>query len=143
MPVLMALLGQKVEMPSRDMYCYHLRTSKLDWEGRTQLFVVDPQIEFYKASKLSKEDYLFYSTTQIDQPGKYFMSFIEKFELQGEICVPNAIPCGPIPEFSMLPDNHIYAMGSRAQWDDCLDIGSCIKRLINYGGQAPKVKTAI
>lgn len=130
LPKLTTMMGLKYEFPVRDMWCYHVRTN-WDMEGATHIRIADPHIEPYKVTKVTDIDYVFYSTQQIVQPGRYFMGLLgDKFELIGEIQFDEATPCGPIPELPEMITADISLMGSRAIWDDCMDIGSNIKRLI-------------
>ena len=55
---------------------------------------------------------------------------LKDFKLIGEIHYPQATPCGPIPNFPEVEAADISCIGSRAAWDDCMDIGTCIKRLV-------------
>jgi len=118
------------ELLSKDLYCYHVRTDSLDFEGATHLFVVDPEIEFYKVTMLNRLNYIFFANKQIEFPGRCFMSYIKRYELIAETSVERAICCGPIPQITELDDADIVCIGKSAVWDDCLDISSSIKRLI-------------
>jgi len=118
------------ELKAKDVYCYHVRTDCLDFEGATHLFVADPEIEFFKASMINKQNYIFYAQKKIEQPGQYFMGFMKRFELIAETSVPESICCGHIPAISDIDDADITCVGSSAVWDDCLDVGSCIKRIL-------------
>jgi hypothetical protein len=121
-----------VDLPSRDLYFYHVRTSDLDFEGATQLLVVDPETEFHKAIMLNRLNYVFQSCAQIEYPGQYFMGFMKNFELVAETMIERAISCGPTPKIDELDTADIMCLGSSA-WDDCLDVGSSIKRLLKFG----------
>ena len=120
-----------LDLPSRDLYCYHIRTDCLDFEGATQLLVADPEIQFHKVAMLNKANYVFYSCNPITQPGQYFFNFMQRFDLVAETAVEKAICCGDIPDVSeVLSTNGIECIGKSAVWDDALDVGSCIKRLL-------------
>lgn len=133
LPALLGLLGIRLDLPGRDIYCYHIRTKQLDFEGGTQLLVADPEIDFHTATMLNKENYLFYSCKSIEYPGRYFMNFMKEFDLIGETSVKDSVCCGPIPSIPEVGAAKIRCMGSSAVWDDCLDVGSCIKRLLKMG----------
>ena len=77
---------------------------------------------------------MFFANGRINHPGRFFMQMIKDFDLIGETSVEKAIPCGDIPKLDALEDNDIKCAGSAAVWDDALDIGSCIKRLIGFKG---------
>lgn len=129
-----AMLGickHDIKLPALDTWYYHLRTEDLDLDNSDITYVIDPHIEFYKVTRLDAINYLFQSHKQIEQPGNYFIPFINKFDLIGETMIEESVPCGPIPNISLFEDLDIVNIGSLATWDDCLDTGSCIKRLIN------------
>lgn len=131
LPQLLETIGVNYNLPSRDLWCYHIETDKLDLEHNTHVRVVDEAIDFFKVTQASKTTYVFHSTKQIIQPGRFFMSIIPgEFKLIAEVQIKNAIPCGEIPFIKELSDNHINCLGSLACWDDCLDVGSCIVRLV-------------
>lgn len=127
---LLPMVGITADLPSRDLWCYHLLTDCLDFEGATSLFVVDQSIEFFKATNIGPNSYVFYSTKEIVQPGRYFMALMKRFELTGETRLERAIPRGPIPQFEALKNANITCLGRNAVWDDCMDVGTCIKRLL-------------
>jgi hypothetical protein len=116
-------------LPSLDMWCYHIRSDTIDLEGATNAFIVDAAIDFYQASKVGNTDYIFYANAEVAQPGTMFMSIVEKFDLINETMIPKAIACGEIPRLEVLDSGGIINAGSGV-WDDCLDIGSSIKRLL-------------
>lgn len=120
------LMSINIALDSADVWYYHLRTDCLDFEGATNMLVVDDAIDFHKVVKLDEINYIFMSKSRILYPGQYFMAFMKKFDLVGEVCVKRAIPCGIVPD--QLTD--VVCIGKTAAWDDCLDIGSCIKRLL-------------
>ena len=132
MDALLELMGEHFPCPCGDTWYYHLRTKSLDLEGATHIYVADPEIEFYKATKLTDVDYLFYAKKQIKMPGSYFNAWIDKFDLVAETNVDKAVPHGPIPDLPAVKDADITCMGRSAVWDDCLDVGSCIKRLLKF-----------
>jgi hypothetical protein len=129
---LLGMMGVKANLESQDQWCYHIRTKDLDFEGADHLLVVDREIEFFKASKINQTNYVLYATQQIQMPGRYFMAFMKDFELVGEVKVPAAIACGgpADQDFPQVAARNIECLGSLATWDDCLDVGSCIKRLV-------------
>lgn len=129
--VLLNTMGIRCDLPSRDLWCYHVDTEKLDFEKNTHIRIVDNHIEFFKSTQVSKTIFIFSSTSQIVQPAKYLMSLIPgKFELKAEVELKNAIPCGPIPNISEVAEADIMCVGSLACHDDCQDIGSSILKLV-------------
>ena len=119
-----------LELPSKDIYYYHIRTNDIDFEGATKLLVVDSEIDFHEAVMLNKENYIFKSCKRIEYPGRYFMQFMKKFELIAETSIEKSVCCGPIPNIPELKAANIVCIGKSAVWDDCLDLGSVCKRLI-------------
>jgi len=138
--VITGWLGKETKLPVSDVWCYHLKTDKLDFEGANGLLVCDPEIEgIYYANKISNDNYILYSNKKIEYPGQLFHSLVGDFVLIGEINIPEAMPRGDKPKpasfsdgylMAMLEDNGVTPVGSCAEWDDCLDIGSVIKKLI-------------
>ena len=129
---LLKWVGIDYDLKAKDVHCFHMRTDALDFEGATKLFVVDQEIDFYEVVMLDRLNYVFHAHKPIDMPGKYFMKFIKRFDLVAETKIEGAIQCGPIPEIPELDDVNIIRVGSSV-WDDCLDVGSSIKRLIKAG----------
>lgn len=130
-PVLSEWMDLGIAVPGRDEYFYHIATDQLNFEGATTLHVVDPEIDFYKVRQLNKTNFIFHSCTKIEYPGRYLMTWLPKFELVAETVIEKSICCGPdMHDIQELKDADVACMGSHAAWDDCLDIGSCIKRLI-------------
>ena len=116
-------------LPSLDLWCYHVRSETIDLEGATNVFIVDKAIEFYQVSKVGNIDYIFYAISEVQHPAVDFMSIIDKFDLVNETMIPKGIQCGSIPKIEMLKDGGIINVGSGV-WDDCLDIGSVLLRLL-------------
>ncbi len=136
LPALMKYMGlDYIDFKTKGLYAYHLRTKDLDFEGASHVLVADPEILFHKATKIDNTNYVFFSTVDIERPGQYFMDWMKNFELIAGTMIENAIACGPIPEVEELKNANITCIGKQAVWDDCLDIGSCIKRLINMANK--------
>jgi len=133
-------MGLSLDLPTKTEYYYHVVTNKLDFEGATTLHVVDPEIEFFKVRMLNKTNYIFHALNQIQYPGRYLQVFMPEFELIGETSIEGAICCGSMPnmptvlqpDIAKLKAEDVVCMGSTAVHDDCLDVGSCIRRLIKY-----------
>lgn len=133
LPVLFKLVGIDVDPIGCDIHYTHIRTSNLDFEGADEVFVVDDSIDFFKVVKIDKYNYIFMSKSHIEHPGQYFMNFMESFELVAETKVERAICCGNIPDHTSLNDNfNIFSFSRHSVWDDCIDVGSCIKRLLKF-----------
>lgn len=130
--VLRGLMGNKAELPSKDLHYIHVQTADLDFEGMNQLFVVDHAFDFYKVTNIAPERYLFYCHKDIPDPGAYLMNFMSKFDIIDGTSVARALPMGPMPKLDIIESKGIYCVGSYAQWDWCMDVGSCILRLLRY-----------
>jgi len=126
------LMNVKMELPSKDIHYYHIQTNSLDFEGHNQVLVVDPMFSFYKASNIAPQRFLFYCHDEIQNPGIYFMSIMRSFDILDGTSVKSGLTMGPPPNLEWYENKGIYCVGSYAQWDWCMDVGSCILRLQRY-----------
>jgi hypothetical protein len=136
---LLKLVGKQIPLKARSIDYYYIRTTSLDFEGANQVLVADPFIDFFKVNKLGLYDYVFYCLKPIPNPYPYFGAFIKRFELAAQTCIDMAIPIpcenGMPPGISWLKDEYgIDCVGSNAQWDDFMDVSSCIKKLLGLTG---------
>jgi len=133
--VLLGWLGIDVKLPSRDVFYYHLKTDDFNFEGATRLFVADPEIDFHSVYCVGRNNYIIESCKRIELPGSYFMNIdgLNKFDLIAETHSENVICCGRMPQYTQVGQADITCIGRHAVWDDCLDVGSCIKRIIKLG----------
>lgn len=138
--VLCKLLGVTVELPSQTVHYVHLTTDNLNFEGFNQLLVVDKVFDFYKVTNIAPNRYLFYFNRDIPNPGIYLMSVMQKFDILEGTSITGALPLGNSPDLKNLEAIGITCLGSYAQWDWCMDVGSCIKRLLNMIGRNMKPK---
>jgi len=135
LPSLLKIMGIECHLPSKDTTYYHVRTDCLDLEGANEVLVVDQEIDFYKVVMLNKLNYIIMCFEPMEQIAKYLMNFMNRFELIAETSVKDAICLGPIPKMQELDDANIICIGRSAAWDDALDIGSCIKRLVKIASR--------
>jgi hypothetical protein len=126
------LMNVQVKLPSKTIHYLHIETEDLNFEGYNQLWVVDKAFSFYKATNVAKNRFLIYCHEEIPNPGIYFMGFIPKFDIIDGTSIENALPMGPSPKLDNLEQAGIYCVGSYAQWDWCMDVGSCMMRLLRY-----------
>lgn len=126
------LMNVEMELPAKDVHYYHIETNNLDFEGSNQVLVVDPMFSFYKASNIAPGRYLIYCHEMIDNPGVYFMPLMKSFDIIDGTSIKNAITMGPVPKPDWHESKGIYSVGSYAQWDWCMDVGSCVLRLQRY-----------
>ena len=135
--VLLNLANISHNLESKPVYYFHIRTDHLDFEGFNQLLVVDNSFSFFKATNVAPGRYLIYAHEDIHNPGMYFMPFMRDFDLLDGTTIDGVLPLGDIPKVN-LDKFGIFCVGSYAQWDWCMDVGSCILRIINYSGRGNK-----
>lgn len=126
------LLKSPIELPSKTLHYYHIQTDSLDFEGFNQQLVVDQVFDFYRVANIAPDRYLFYCHNEITNPGLYFMPILKSFEILDGTTVLSAIPSGTSPKLDLIEKKGLYMVGSSAQWDWCMDIGSCVLRLQRY-----------
>jgi hypothetical protein len=127
---LLKLTGVFQTLSAHEDHCFHITTDALDFEGASQVLVADGPIGFYKVDRASVYDYIFHNLGSVETPFPYFSAFIPygRFRIIGDTKVPNAIPKSPhAPKIPELQDRFkIDLVGSCAQWDDFMDIASCV-----------------
>jgi len=132
--VLLELTGVFQSLSAHDEHCFHITTDALDFEGASQVLVADNPIGFHKVDKVGIYDYIFHNLGSIETPLPYFDAFIapNRYRIAGETKMPKAIPKSPhAPRIPELKDKFkIDLVGSCAQWDDFMDISSCVWRLL-------------
>lgn len=124
-------LGIQHALTSRDAWVYHVSTDQLDFEGADQVLVADETYDFYKVNLISPNQYVFYCLREILTPTAYFGAFTNnRLTVQNPAGTRHMsfIPLdGPVNP--KLEAHGISCIGSHAEWDDCVDIGTCIIRL--------------
>jgi hypothetical protein len=136
--VLCKLMNANIQLPAKDLHYLHVETEDLDFEGYNQALVVDEIFDFFKVTNVAPNRYLFYCHKDIQNPGVYLMSVMQKFEILDGTSITDALPMGPIPKLDAVEQYGIYCVGSYAQWDWCMDIGSCILRILRYTNRGNK-----
>lgn len=121
-----------IGLRSKALHYYHIQTESLDFEGYNQLFDINSSFDFYRASLVSPGRYLFYCHNEITNPGIYFMPILRSFDFLDGTSVDRALPMGPAPSLDSYESMDIFCVGSYAQWDWCMDVGSCVLRLQRY-----------
>ena len=137
---LLRLMGRQSNLRYLPSHSIHMHTPSLNFEGATQVMVVDPMFAFYKATVLAKQRYLFHLHQEVSNAGAYFMPIINDYDLIEGTRVPEAIPLGPMPNLSWLEAMDIFPVGQYAQHDWCADVGSNFLRLLKYSGRGEKVQ---
>lgn len=120
------------QLKARTVQILHVATQALNFEGCNQLLVADPELDFFKVTNIARDRYLFYFLDEQKNPGIYLMPIIPGvFDIIDGTSITDYIPLGSIPKL-VYPS--IDFIGSYAQWDFCVDIGSCILRLLKISG---------
>lgn len=132
------LMNAKVDLPSKTVHYLHVETEDLDFEGYNQVFVVDDVFDFFKVTNVAPNRYLIYCHNDIQNPGIYLMSVMQKFEILDGTSIEEALPMGPMPKMTAVEKYGIFSVGSYAQWDWCMDIGSCMLRILRYAKRGSK-----
>ena len=130
-PALYELTGRKSLLKAKDVHYLHLYSDELDFEGANQVLVADSNIEFYKAVNIAPSRYLLYFLNDIQHPGNYMQKFLKNFEIIDGTMVKQALMMGDSIDVKIFNQDSIYPVGGYAIWDYCLDVGSCILRLLN------------
>lgn len=133
------------ELKAKTLHYYHVETRSLDFEGFNQQLVVDNLFDFYRVTMVAPGRYLFYCHNELYNPGSYFMPILNSFELLDGTSIVDALPTGIAPKLDFYESKDIYCVGSSAQWDWCMDVGSCALRIQRYAerGFKPFKKVSI
>ena len=125
---LLRLLKMQMTLECCDVYCCHLGTMELNLEGAQQVFVLDEHIEFFKVNQVRKNEYVLFSFQELDELiiGKY----IKDFKILEKTKIPDAMPLGVPPSLNDLEAMNIRCIGSCAQWDEAMDVSSCLRRIL-------------
>lgn len=125
---ILKLMGIENSLECLDLHTIIVETESLDFEGASELLVADANIDFYKCTFLGNNRYQFYSTKEIPDISSYLRVFMDRFDIISGTCVKEAVPVGDPSQYESMP-GHIVNVGSNAQWDDGMDMSSCIRRL--------------
>lgn len=124
-------MGVDIELVAKDVYYYHIRTDSVNLEGARQAMVADRELLFFKVNQIGKSDYQFWTTELVDNPLSYFGGIIGyNFEIVEVMRIEEALPVGDIPDLGFLKEYGIKMVGSNAEWNDLIDIGTCFKRIM-------------
>jgi len=127
---LCGLLNYQLPLDSVDVSVVLVETTHLDFEGRNQMFIVDPQIQFFKSVQVKENQYVFFFLDRIDSPGLYLSPYIADFDLISGFYYPKCLPAGAICETNWLHPYGIIPLGMAAQWDAAMDVSSSLHRLL-------------
>ncbi len=125
---LLKLLGMDMSLESRDIYCCHVNSGDIDLEGASCVYVADEYVEFFKALMVKKFEYVLFSFVELDESivGKY----LRNFKIIQKTVIRRAMPIDVPPNLDDLERMNITCVGSCAQWDDAMDVSSCIRRIL-------------
>lgn len=132
LPALNSLVGLQQELPAKAVHFWHVQTDSLDFEGYNQTWVVDPKFSFYKVTNVGPGRYMFFCHEEVQHPGQYLMALLKDFEILDGTSIVDYITMGPSPKLDHLEAKGLYCVGSYAQWDWCMDVGSCLLRIVRY-----------
>jgi hypothetical protein len=121
---------RRIQLPTAQVWYYHVETNCLNFEGANQTLVADDTIDFFKASNIAENRYLFYFSRDIPVPGPYFMQFMQQFDLIDGTTIAEAIPKGPKPDLAAFDKLGIECIGAMAEHDYFMDLGSCLVKLL-------------
>lgn len=124
------LIGCNDILNSVGVSIVYLKTKSLNFEGFNQLWIVDPNIPFYKAQMIKENEYLFYFNSKIENPGLLLNAYIEDFDLITGVWIESALPSDDIPFLNNLNNYGIIPIGASAQWDYCMDFSSCLFKIM-------------
>lgn len=119
----------------KDLHTFVVETDDLDFEGASELLVVDENIDFFKCTRIGKRIYQFYCTKDIPNLPPYLELFMSKYDILSATAVRKAIPVGDSEQHRQTKDFGITCVGSNAQWDDMMDVSSCIRRLMKIANK--------
>jgi len=128
---LLKLIGMSMDLKSHDVCFYDIIAPKVDLEGAESCMVVDEELLFFKVIKIGKSEYVFWTFDKLDQSYEYFGKFLTyNLDMVEAHRIEKAIPMGLPPDLSVFNNFNIICVGSNAQWDDWMDVTSCIIRLL-------------
>jgi hypothetical protein len=132
------LMDYQLPLSGIDVSAILVETSSLDFEGYNQVFVVDPEIKFFKATQIKEDGFIFYFINKIDNPGLYMTPYMNDFDLVSGFYYENCIPAGAISETSWLSKFGVIPLGMSAQWDAAMDVSSCLHRIMKIADGSVK-----
>ena len=126
-----SLCSLPFERKARSVCYYYIISEKVDLEGATQALVADSDINFFKVCMLRPNNYIFWTLDAVENPLQYFGKFLTyRMDIVEAKRIENVIPLGDPPSLKHLEEKGIYCVGSNAQYDDFMDISSCVIRMM-------------
>lgn len=127
---LYGLMNYEHSLKGVDVSAILVETQHLNFEGFNQLFVVDPEIQFFKCVQVRENQYVFFFSGKIENPALHLIPFMHDFDLISGFYFPNCIPAGIMGDTTWLRPYGITTLGMSAQWDAAMDVSSCLHRII-------------
>jgi hypothetical protein len=127
---LLKLCGMSLSLKSKSICYYHIISKKVNLEGASSCLVADSMFDFFQVHKVL-DGHIFWATDRIENPHQYFGQFLGyNLDILAAERIQDALPYGSIPDLSELNKHDVICVGSNAQWDDFMDLSSCIIRLL-------------
>jgi hypothetical protein len=129
--VLLKLFNMDINCEARDVYYCHVGSNDIDLEGASCVHVLDQHIEFHKVTTIRKSEYVFDSFIELDEwiLGKY----LRNFKIIQKTVIRKSMPIDMPPNLDILEKMGVICVGSCAQWDEAMDVSSCIRRILKKG----------
>ncbi len=125
------LSGSSSRNDSISCYYYVIRSNKIDIEKANQVLVCDDVIPFNKCTRLRDGYLIEVYGDYYEKPYEVFQPVFEQFEIVESHCIDNVIPKFVNVNYEFFDNKNIILIGSNAQCDPLMDIGSCLKRIKN------------
>lgn len=115
-----------------DSYYYYIEDNKLNLDNANQVLVCDYEIPFYKCTKIRHNKYLFEFLTYNEDIYNLMTPILgANFDILNATMIRNGFVKKGIINNELMNKNNITCVGSYAQCDPMIDIGSVIKRMHN------------
>jgi len=126
------MLGTECYKTFFDSYFYLIRDQNIDLEGAGQALVADIDIPFHKCTKIKDQIYLIECLEYDEEIYNRLVPILgAQFDILQAKALRNSHVIKGITNEEILKDNNIVCVGSYAQCDPLIDIGSAIKRVHN------------
>ena len=136
-------INKSVDLKARTLHYLHITTEELDFEGANQVLVTDGSFDFYKVTNVAPNRYMIYCHNEMPDPGLYLMQFMRNFDIIDGTSVTEALPIGQPPDVTDIESLGIQCVGGNAQWDWCMDISSCIIKLLRIANNTQHMQVLV
>lgn len=130
---LCSMMGIPFNGTLKDIYHYYIRDDNLDIDNANQVLICDESIPFHKCTKISKNKYLFeiIDTYYENIQEELSKTLGNEFEIISGSMIENGHVMPSKINNGFLDEQKITCVGSYAQCDPLIDIGSSVKRIHN------------